>query len=395
MKSIFILLTIIFIPTVIFSFPGKGSGTIDDPFQITNVNELQLIYSSYFILMNDIDATETSTWYVGDHDDNPDTPDEPMGFAPIFFEEGNLDGKGHIINNLYINRPKLVECGFMERCINSSVIKNLGLVNCNITGGKYVGSFSGNISYGSIIDNCFATGQVESKNEYAAGICCVFGGQVKNSFSKCIVTANRYASSFIIETKSYNNYYNCYATGKINYTEKLQPFGNNNNAVGCFWDIETTGVQDTIINDDAFGLPTSEMLKKTTFENKFWDFDNPDKIWCIDDGKDYPKLRVFGDCPLTDIVEKPLISEAIILEIYPNPFDYITEINFSLPEYSSVDMQLVNSLGIPISEIVKEINYPAGSYKINYDCSNLPSGSYFINLKAGSHRITKLVQIIK
>ena len=107
--KITIIIFLIILPTYItFSFSGKGSGTQSDPYQITNVHELQEVndqqVESYWILMNDIDASETRYWNLAWPDGDTTKPMVPTGFRPIFFEDsGTFDGNGHIIKNLYEN----------------------------------------------------------------------------------------------------------------------------------------------------------------------------------------------------------------------------------------------------------------------------------------------------
>jgi hypothetical protein len=71
--------------------PGEGMA-------ITDVYELQNIKSNpsaNYYLANDIDCSDTVNWNSG------------AGFAPIASFSGTLDGKGHEISNLYINRPAI------------------------------------------------------------------------------------------------------------------------------------------------------------------------------------------------------------------------------------------------------------------------------------------------
>ena len=119
MQKLFILISIIFLITfsTALSFSGNGSGTEEDPYQITNVHQLQEMnddLDAQYILINDIDASETREWNVGDHDEDPETPDSAMGFEPVGTYEhenpivgftGSLDGQGYSINGLFINRP--------------------------------------------------------------------------------------------------------------------------------------------------------------------------------------------------------------------------------------------------------------------------------------------------
>ncbi len=139
MKTIILFFFLILFSQLSFSFTGKGTGTENDPYQITNINELQQLkdihkLGIFIVLMNDIDATETRNWNIGDHDGNPNTPDEPQGFYPIEIHDANFDGKGFIITNLYINIPTYPGVSLFGNS-STSEIRRLGLENCDITGG--------------------------------------------------------------------------------------------------------------------------------------------------------------------------------------------------------------------------------------------------------------------
>ncbi len=68
-----------------------GSGTEADPYLIENLDNLLWLSTTedvwddnaYFLQNTDIDATDTQNWNIGNHDNDPDTPDEEMGFSPI------------------------------------------------------------------------------------------------------------------------------------------------------------------------------------------------------------------------------------------------------------------------------------------------------------------------
>lgn len=114
---------------------------------------------TYFIQTADIDATETNTWNVGDHDNNAGTADVAMGFSPIENFMGSYDGQGHTISNLNINRPATHYLGLFATFSTSSTVSNIGLTNVFIVGYNYVGGLIGE-SRGSVT-NCFSTGSVK------------------------------------------------------------------------------------------------------------------------------------------------------------------------------------------------------------------------------------------
>ncbi|NCU35964.1 hypothetical protein EOM75_08095, partial [Candidatus Falkowbacteria bacterium] len=73
-----------------------GTGTVQDPYQISNVTHLQNIRTApntaHFKLINNIDASATRTWNGG------------QGFNPVSYLNGNIDGNNFTITGLYINR---------------------------------------------------------------------------------------------------------------------------------------------------------------------------------------------------------------------------------------------------------------------------------------------------
>ena len=65
---------------------------------------------------------------------------------------------------------------------------------------------------------------------------------------------------------------------------------------------------------------------------------------------------------------------------YPNPFNPSTKISYTIPKRSNVNIKVFNLLGSEIAELVKgEIE--AGSYDIEFNASELPSGVYFYRIK--------------
>jgi hypothetical protein len=79
---------------------------------------------------------------------------------------------------------------------------------------------------------------------------------------------------------------------------------------------------------------------------------------------------------------------------YPNPFNPSTKIKFDIPQDVNAKLIVYDILGREVSRIF-EGNLKAGSYSVNFDASNLPSGVYFYRLKTGSFTDTKKMLLIK
>jgi len=65
---------------------------------------------------------------------------------------------------------------------------------------------------------------------------------------------------------------------------------------------------------------------------------------------------------------------------YPNPFNPITTISYQIKEKGFVLLKVFNLLGQEIAELVNEIKNE-GSYSVNFDASNLPSGVYIYSMR--------------
>jgi hypothetical protein len=72
-----------------------------------------------------------------------------------------------------------------------------------------------------------------------------------------------------------------------------------------------------------------------------------------------------------------------IYQNYPNPFNPNTLIRFNLPFSSNVKIEVFNSLGEKVKELLNE-QRSAGSYDLNFNSSGLASGVYFYRIEAKS-----------
>lgn len=83
-----------------------------------------------------------------------------------------------------------------------------------------------------------------------------------------------------------------------------------------------------------------------------------------------------------------------LIQNYPNPFNPVTNLEFIIPDMGFVSFKVYNALGKEIRNLVNEIR-PAGTYKIEFDGSDLPSGVYFYKLKTGDFIETKRMILLK
>ncbi len=80
---------------------------------------------------------------------------------------------------------------------------------------------------------------------------------------------------------------------------------------------------------------------------------------------------------------------------YPNPFNPTTIIRFTIPENkNNVTLKIYDLLGREVATLLNKQIAP-GNYQINFDGSNLSSGIYFYQLKAGNFVKSKKMILMK
>jgi len=189
---------------------------------ISNCVELQNIRinpSADYVLDNDIDCSDTKNWNQG------------QGFMPIggemvggnyIYFNGNFNGQGHVINNLYINRSDRDNVGLFGAVNGTGYIENLILNNSYIVGNDDTGSIIGAGYYESII-NCSVFGNIYGNDDVGL-LAGSFGtNEIINSYSIGNVYANTFAGIFI-GSYNYGNIFNSYAIGNISGVTSIGGF---------------------------------------------------------------------------------------------------------------------------------------------------------------------------
>ncbi|MBT3635022.1 MAG: T9SS type A sorting domain-containing protein [Candidatus Marinimicrobia bacterium] len=94
------------------------------------------------------------------------------------------------------------------------------------------------------------------------------------------------------------------------------------------------------------------------------------------------------------IDENIIPSEFKLFPIYPNPFNPITNIKFSLPILSSVKINMYDLIGRQIDELSYNSLSP-GYHTITWDASKYSSGIYFIRVNAEDYHAVQKVILLK
>ena len=238
---------------------GGGDGSSGNPYVIEDVWDLQNMSSNLsanYTLGNDIDASATASWNSG------------AGFVPVGTNitpfTGSLDGRNHTISGLFIDRPTGYYVGLFGYMEEGSWVKNIGLIDLNVTGFQctggligysYRGSVSGSYSSGNVTGTGYATGGlVGSIRDGTVDMChsmtdvkgtntsrwygavgglvgAYSSGTLTNSHAMGDVTGAADSVGGLIGRSSSGDVSQCYATGEVlgatNYTGGL--IGRNEN----------------------------------------------------------------------------------------------------------------------------------------------------------------------
>lgn len=283
-----------------------GNGTETEPYIIATaaqLDEVRNFPSACFELSKDIDLSS----YLNSNS---------SGWTPIKDFAGKFDGKKHTIKGLWISLSSINNVGLFANIYGYSDNKRASVSNLfvniskkGITGGGRVGGICGSLAYGNI-ENCMVTGDI-SGYQYVGGIVgYVEYCEVASNISQCASSGNITATKGYVGgilgyydgTCSIKNCYsianvkgegsyssrvcgiggpdaNCYFAGTISGADinYVHPVGSNTS----YYDSEKTK-----ISGKQGALTTKQMKQQASFQG--WDFD---KIWTIQEGVDYPKLR--------------------------------------------------------------------------------------------------------
>jgi len=93
--------------------------------------------------------------------------------------------------------------------------------------------------------------------------------------------------------------------------------------------------------------------------------------------------------------EKDQLTKGFVLnQNFPNPFNPTTVISYQFSVNSDVKLSVFDILGREVATLVNE-KKPAGSYAVQWNAVNMPSGIYFYKLQAGKYTEVKKLVLLK
>ena len=300
--------------------PFAGEGTLDNPYQITTIAQLDAVRrypNKHFKLMNDLDFNGSP--YSKEN--------SRYGWDPIADFSGSLDGNGHLIKNLYINIPENGDvkgagvglfATITKVSIASSMVKNLGLVNVDIRNnnnayntGAICGTINGEGDIYTSIHHCYVTGTVYGNDQNTGGI--VGSIEDRATVSHCyshatVTTPGNQPGGALGGIAGYNsngNIYSCYATGMVMLKNMATPavggticgmnYGANAIINNCYF----TQRQGSIVGSNSSGaqaennqyLNREQAKKQASYIG--WDFGATE--WAIAEGEGMPALIIMSN----------------------------------------------------------------------------------------------------
>jgi plastocyanin len=98
--------------------------------------------------------------------------------------------------------------------------------------------------------------------------------------------------------------------------------------------------------------------------------------------------------PPSGVGDQPVPQEFSVSDAYPNPFNALSHIDLSLPNSSSVKVEVYNSLG-QLTATVFDGFAVAGTHRFAIDGANWASGLYFVRVSALDQTAFKKLVLLK
>lgn len=236
---LFFAFLVIFLGGKSYGQYSGGSGSSNDPYLISEPNDLIAISSEsddwdkHFLLTTDLSFQGQKL--------------TPIGYYRREFT-GVFDGNGFSISNIVIDLPDEDDVGLFG-CTKASVIKNVTLENVNIVGGDSVGSLVGfnkgiisnidcsgivnggmevggivGVSYNGVIKDCNSSADIYVDDWFVGGLC---GYNVDTPIINCHATGDVIGSGYagelggLVGSSRWSYIINCSASGNVTGEKRI------------------------------------------------------------------------------------------------------------------------------------------------------------------------------
>ncbi len=84
----------------------------------------------------------------------------------------------------------------------------------------------------------------------------------------------------------------------------------------------------------------------------------------------------------------------VLLQSYPNPFNPLCNISFTVPECSHTSLNIYDIKGKCVAKLINEV-YEQGAYELAWNAGNFSSGVYIVKLQVGEEHKTQKLMLLK
>ena len=328
------------------------------------------------ILMNDLDSTTAGYTELASPTANGGKGWEPIKVYGSSLEDsvfsGTFDGQGHEIRDLFINRPGEGYVGLFSFVGEGGVVRNIGVLDVNVTGDTIVGGLVGQNVFGTV-SNSYSSGSVAGASDGygVGGLVGQSSGTVSNSHSNCSVSGYHRVGGLL--GKNDGDVSNSYSTSDV--TGNIDVGGLLGGNTGTVRDSYFTG---SISGDMNVGGVVGSYYHSTV-SNSYYDYDE-----VLINGENVITRRALfhqdfeqwlADGKFLDVNERLSQEEGYYLINDANSFKQL----LAFGEYATLKFRLANDLNLA-SVPNFYIPYLAGEFDGNgHKISNLSFNFGFVS----------------
>lgn len=267
------------------AFAG-GEGTQTNPWEVSSGADLDRMRENpdgHYVLTSDIDLGGDDT---GGQFYNGGAGWQPVGSDAVPFT-GSLDGAGHTISGLFVNRSSTDNVGLFGVLSASAEVSNIVLMNADVTGDSHVGVLAG-FNRGAI-SNIYVVGEV-SAQAFVGGLVGIHEGSITDSYAVAAVSGGT-------------------DTGGLVGSD--DDGGTTGTTTDSFWHID---VSNQVVSAGGQGLDSDEMRDQSSFPA--WNFG---LVWginpAINSGYPYLRAQTFVPPTLSHIADRALVTTGSTLTL--------------------------------------------------------------------------------
>jgi hypothetical protein len=108
----------------------------------------------------------------------------------------------------------------------------------------------------------------------------------------------------------------------------------------------------------------------------------------------YRQITILSYSPIAPRIAVTEKSSFSLGNNFPNPFNPVTSIRFSIPVYGSAVLRVYDNIGREVAVLVNG-NLEPGEHEVTFDASGLSSGIYFYKLESGKYSEIRKMVLVK